>query len=202
MVQNLWFFGGGGHAKVVLSALARDSYPKGFYVSDPAATPKGQQEIPYVTATSHPFAPDALYHTAIGNNQARHQVHQQYLTLQWHSIIHPTAIVDKSATIAPGCFVGPGAIINAGATIGPQTIINTGSIIEHDVAIGTAAHICPGTVIAGGVCIGDGVLVAANSTVIPGITIGEWSIIGAGSVVIHNIKSGVTAVGSPCSIIK
>jgi acetyltransferase-like isoleucine patch superfamily enzyme len=63
-------------------------------------------------------------------------------------------------------------------------------------------HIAPGSILCGSVQIGEGSLIGAGSTIIPGVRIGKWTVIGAGSVVTKDIPDHVTAVGSPCKIIK
>jgi UDP-3-O-[3-hydroxymyristoyl] glucosamine N-acyltransferase len=52
--------------------------------------------------------------------------------------IHPSAIVDRSATIGEHVSIQPYAVIEAGARIGDDTTIGAGTYIGHEVAIGAA----------------------------------------------------------------
>jgi len=79
--------------------------------------------------------------------------------------IHPTAVVDESATIDSSASIGPhvvieaqvtigaGVAIGAGSVIGARTQIGEGSIIRarvtlaHDVVVGQRCHILSGAVI-------------------------------------------------------
>jgi UDP-N-acetylglucosamine acyltransferase len=57
--------------------------------------------------------------------------------------IHPTAVVDPSAELAPGVEVGPYAVIGPRVTIGSGSIVMTHALIERDVTIGSDCRIYP-----------------------------------------------------------
>ncbi|MCD1631496.1 UDP-3-O-(3-hydroxymyristoyl)glucosamine N-acyltransferase [Marinobacter shengliensis] len=79
--------------------------------------------------------------------------------------IHPTAVVDPSATVADSACVGPHVVIEADAQIGDQVVIGAGCFIgarsrigdqsvlrpratlAHDVVLGQRCHILSGAVI-------------------------------------------------------
>jgi UDP-N-acetylglucosamine acyltransferase len=50
--------------------------------------------------------------------------------------IHPTAIVDPAAGLAPDVAVGPYAVVGAGVTVGPGTTIGPHAVIEGPTTIG------------------------------------------------------------------
>lgn len=187
--------GAGGHAHVVYSALSDKDNFAGCFVSTPS---EEAQFYGTPIQAREPRDSSALYHIPIGDNRSRQKLAQIYEHLTWHTIIHPSAIVDPTAEITPGAFIGPGAIINPHAFIGAHAIINSGVIIEHHNKVGAFAHVCPGSVLAGTVSIGEGVLVGANSTIIPNCSVGDWTVIGAGSTVLTNLESDLLCVGSPC----
>lgn len=54
----------------------------------------------------------------------------------WDGEIHETAVVDPSAEIGEGCFIGPYAVIGPGATIGRRCRIEAHAILEEAVVIG------------------------------------------------------------------
>jgi UDP-3-O-[3-hydroxymyristoyl] glucosamine N-acyltransferase len=78
--------------------------------------------------------------------------------------VHPTAVVDPSATFGAGVSVGPHAVIGAGVTLGDRAIVEAG------VAVGK------------GVTIGDDTVLKPNVVVYPGATIGARCVIHAGTV--------------------
>ena len=79
--------------------------------------------------------------------------------------IHPSALIDPSATISadasigPHCVVGPGAVVAAGAALGPgchlgrdahvgeATVLHAGVVVYHDCRIGARGIVHAGTVI-------------------------------------------------------
>ncbi|MEQ8848361.1 acyl-ACP--UDP-N-acetylglucosamine O-acyltransferase [Botrimarina sp.] len=63
--------------------------------------------------------------------------------------IHPTAIVDPSADLAPGVSVGPMAIIESGARIGEECRIEARASIKTGVTLGPGNTVCEGAVIGG-----------------------------------------------------
>lgn len=56
-------------------------------------------------------------------------------------MIHPTAIIDPAAQLAPGVEVGPYAIIGADVSIGEGTVIGPHAIVRGPATIGRDNHI-------------------------------------------------------------
>mgnify|MGYP001768952339 CR=1 FL=1 len=79
--------------------------------------------------------------------------------------IHPTAVVDAAARIAPSAHVGPQAVIEAGATVGERAVVG------------------PGCVVGAGAVLGEDVRLVAKVTVCHGVLIGARSILHPGAVV-------------------
>ncbi|RMB63830.1 acetyltransferase [Dokdonia sinensis] len=191
--------GASGHAKVVLGIMeALDIAVTLVYDKDVAK----KKIKSYSITHEEVFSNHETAVIAVGNNKVRSRLAKQYKGKFTVAIIHPSAIVDPSATIGEGSVVMPGAIVNADAQIGKHCIINSGAVIEHDCVIGDFAHISPKAVLAGNVTIGAGVQVGLNASVIQGKSIGKDAIIGAGAVVVHNIPSRCTAIGVPAKPIK
>ena len=57
--------------------------------------------------------------------------------------IHPTAIIDKQATIANGVNIGPYAVIEGEVAIGADTVIDHHATIKGKTSIGQSCHIYP-----------------------------------------------------------
>jgi UDP-3-O-[3-hydroxymyristoyl] glucosamine N-acyltransferase len=81
--------------------------------------------------------------------------------------LHPTAVIDPSATIGPGAAVGPFAVIGAGVDIGP------GARIGAHVSIGAGTRIGAGALIHAGVRIAHGVRIGDRFISQPGAVIGS-----------------------------
>ena len=50
--------------------------------------------------------------------------------------IHPSAVVDATADIAAGCFIGANSVIGENVVIGSGTYIGPGCVVEANVVIG------------------------------------------------------------------
>lgn len=140
---------------------------------------------------------------AIGDNKIREKVFNTLAQKNIYpaNIIHPSLIIDASATVAQqGIMIAAGVIINPLAKIGTGAICNTGCIIEHECVIGNFTHIAPGAVLCGNVKVGNNSFVGANAVIRQGVTIGDNVMIGAGAVVLKDIPDNVTVIGVPAQI--
>ena len=79
--------------------------------------------------------------------------------------IHPSAVIDPSASLAPGVAVGAGAIIASGVRAGERTRIGPGCYLGPDVSIGAEC------------------VIEANVTVHWGCVLGERCIVHSGAVI-------------------
>ena len=117
------------------------------------------------------------------------------------SVIHPTAIVSKYASIGHGSAVLAGAVINIGAVLGPACIVNTMAAVEHDCILGDGVHISTGANLAGGVIVGDESWVGAGACIRQQIKVGSRVTVGAGAVVVASIPGPATVAGNPARIL-
>ncbi|MCY9160624.1 acetyltransferase [Bacillus atrophaeus] len=147
--------------------------------------------------------PDIVFVLAIGSNIVRKQLAERLGLEQkdFVSLIHPSAMISKSAKVGHGTVVMAGAVIQAGAIIGAHSIINTGAVVEHDNRIGDFVHLSPRVTLTGAVAVSEGAHLGAGAVVIPEMSIGRWSVVGAGAAVISPIPDQVTAVGTPARVI-
>lgn len=58
--------------------------------------------------------------------------------------IHPTAVVDPEASLAPGVVVGPYVVIGAKVTIGPNCRIGPHAVLEGRLTMGRDNRVFPG----------------------------------------------------------
>ena len=140
----------------------------------------------------------------IGDNETRkklfHSLKSKGFSLP--TIVHPSAIISKSAELLEGSAVMPNVVINADAKIGVGVIVNTAAVIEHECSIEDFVHISPRVALAGSVRIGKQTHIGIGATVVQNIHIGEYVTVGAGASVIRDISSHTTAVGVPARVIQ
>lgn len=116
---------------------------------------------------------------------------------RFEAIVHPTAVIDESATVGPGCIIHPGvcvgndavlnsfAIVAVNSAIGPYSVLDSYAMVTSLVAILSSAHI------------GKSVFVGSCSCVTEGVRIGKGSMIGAGTVVSRDLNDGCFILGNP-----
>ena len=73
--------------------------------------------------------------------------------------VHPTAVVDPSATLGAGVSVGPHATVDAGAVLADAVAIGPGCAIGRDVRIGARSRLDARVVVYDRCVIGEDVLV-------------------------------------------
>jgi UDP-perosamine 4-acetyltransferase len=106
------------------------------------------------------------------------------------TIVHPSAVVARSAELAEGAQAMAGAVIQNDARVGTNCLINTRASVDHDCMLGDTVHLAPGVTLSGGVRIGDRSHLGTGVSVIQGVRIGERCMVGAGAVVIGDLPDG------------
>ncbi|PYY15192.1 MAG: acetyltransferase [Acidobacteria bacterium] len=197
-------YGAGGHGKVVAEVLAACGQKIEGFIDDKVSLAGSKVfDLPVFAAAewlrSHSGAQVAL---GIGDNVAReraaNRIKQNGCALL--TVVHPSAVVARSARIDEGAAIMPVAVLNPDCEIGEGAIINTGAIVEHDVRIGRFAHLSPNSATGGGAQIGSYAHIGMGASVLPLQRVGARSVIGAGAVVVSDIPEGEIAYGIPAKV--
>jgi sugar O-acyltransferase (sialic acid O-acetyltransferase NeuD family) len=206
-MTRLIVVGAGGHGKVVADAAARGKWSDIVFLD--AGWPSRSDHAGWRIIGTDSDLPklatqDDEVVVAIGDGRARGVSSEVAVRhgLRLATVIHPTAVVSRWATIGNGSVVLAAAVLNAGAVVGEAVIVNTGAIVEHDCTVATGAHVCPGVTLGGNVSIGARSWIGIGSTIRQGTSIGTDVTVGAGSVVVKDLPDGVTAFGVPARIIR
>lgn len=199
MSCNVYLYGAGGHAQVIMDIVEACGMRLAGVVDDNAAV----DECRGVEVT-HAYDGGAPVIISIGANEVRKRIADrlQAVGAAFVKAVHPSAIVSPYASVEEGSVVMQGCILQSGCRIGRHCIVNTGAAVDHECVIGDFAHISPHATLCGNVTVGEGTWIGAGSVVIPGVKIGKWCVIGAGSVVCRDIPDGVMAYGAPCKVIR
>jgi sugar O-acyltransferase (sialic acid O-acetyltransferase NeuD family) len=199
MPTKLLIIGAGGHAKVVIESI--DTKKTNIFIADQFKYKDRCQKIFNYQVSDLKLWIDKKiqFHTAIGNNQDRRRLTENFkhLNRKEFNVIHPRSIISNSASLGNGIFIAANAIIGSEVEVMSGCIINHGSIVDHDCIIGEFSHIAPNVVLGGGVQIGEECLIGAGAIILPNIKIGNHVTIGAGAVVTKNIKNNTTIIGIP-----
>ncbi|MFL5673377.1 MAG: acetyltransferase [Chloroflexota bacterium] len=165
---------------------------------DPSrADPRHEPPIIWVDDQAR-FEPDLRIVPAIGSVRRRPLVERLLAEgRELATVIHPSAIIARSAELEPGCVVLPNVVIGARTRIGAGTILNRGVLVGHHTTIGSGCFLGPGANVAGGIMIGDDVFLAIGSVVRDDRTIGTGALVGAGAVVVDDVEAGSVVMGVP-----
>lgn len=124
------------------------------------------------------------------------------LNVYWVNVIHPKAVVMKSATLGKGNILQAGAVLDTAAKTGDYVVMGNGSQTGYGCVLDDFSTLGIGAHLSGNVVIGRGVFIGTGASVCPGVHIGAGSVIGAGAAVTNDIPDAVVAVGVPARVIK
>ena len=196
--KNVIIIGARGHGKVIADIIIKsgDSL-MGFLDDDPSI---GNEIIGYPILGKvedlYKYSETAGFVIGIGNNYTRKRVADKY-KVDWHTAIHPSAIIAIDVSIGEGTVVMANAVINTSTIIGRHCIINSGAVIEHDNDIADFVHVSPNASIGGTVSVGACTHVGIGASLKNNLSITSDCIIGAGSVVVKDIVEKGTYIGVP-----
>lgn len=204
---NILVYGGGGHGKSLIELLRSLGTYRIVGVVDDGIEPGtqilglpvlgGGEVLSELHTRGLRLAVNAV--GGIGNVVIRVKVFQRLAAAGFAcpAVVHPTAFVEASASLAPGVQVFPHAYVGSEARVGFGAIVNTGAIVSHDCRLGDYANVSPGAMLAGEVQAGAGVLVGMGATINLQVRLGERARIGNGATVKTDVPvNGVVRAGS------
>lgn len=116
---------------------------------------------------------------------------------QFLSVINRTSLIQGSARIGEGVFIGPYTVIGDRAALKDHAMLNTHSSIGHDAVIGEYTCVMSYVDITGCCQIGKKVFLASGCRMTPSTRIGDGAYVGIGSVVLRSVKAGAKVFGNP-----
>lgn len=186
-------YGGGGHGKVLLDLLgAIGTYTIAGVVDDHLERGHdvlghpvlgGSEVLVGLVGEGVLLAVNGV--GGIGRPEARREVFDRLAGAGFTcpALVHPTALVERSAVLEDGVQVLAHAYVGSAARIGFGSLLNTAAVVNHDCVVGRHVGISPGALLAGDVTVGNGSLVGMGATVNVGVAIGEGARIGNSAVV-------------------
>jgi sugar O-acyltransferase (sialic acid O-acetyltransferase NeuD family) len=137
---------------------------------------------------------------SMGNNLIRDELFNtiKYKNGNTPTLIHPSAIISKYATIEEGVIINAFSKINTETIIKQNTIISVNVNISHNTTINKSCYISQSANIGAKLSIGKNSLIGQGAILISEKgNVGEYVTIGAGSVVTKNIENNKSVKGNP-----
>jgi sugar O-acyltransferase (sialic acid O-acetyltransferase NeuD family) len=113
------------------------------------------------------------------------------------SLIHPTAVIARTAHLGEGVVCCPYSIISADAVVGNFVTVNCFSGVGHDAIVGDYTTLSAHVDITGGVKCGHSVFFGTSAKVLPDISIGNSAKIGAGALIVRSVPDDSTMFTQP-----
>ncbi|MDY8136278.1 NeuD/PglB/VioB family sugar acetyltransferase [Aquimarina sp. 2201CG5-10] len=210
-MDKILVIGASGHAKVVVDTieLGNEYKIEGFIDS---FKPEGEKVLGYEILGKEEIIPDLIKKgirkgiIAIGDNWTRYSMYSKINEMapdfEFVSLIHPSAIVSKYATIGKGTVILTAGKVNADADVGDFCIINTNANLGHDCIMKNFSSLAPSVTVGGTVTIGEFSAISLGANIIQNLSIGNHTVIGSGAVVTHDISDHKVAYGIPAKVIR
>jgi sugar O-acyltransferase (sialic acid O-acetyltransferase NeuD family) len=112
-------------------------------------------------------------------------------------LIHPSAVVARTAILGEGVVVCPHAFVSADAVVGDLCAINGSSSIGHDVKLGSFATLSAHVDLTGWVNVDECVFFGSGARVLPKVQIGRGARIGAGAIVMRSVPADAVVYAPP-----
>lgn len=136
---------------------------------------------------------------ALSDNNTKAKIYNRIKNtrIRFINIIHPTALISRSATIGIDNIIGPYTVIGPTTIIGNHSYVGSHSNIGHDTQVDDHCSIMPGCMISGNVILKEASFIGTGAKILQGLTIQKNSIVGAGAVVTKSTLVKETVVGIP-----
>ena len=200
MRRRILIYGAGGHAKTVISLLRLADWDISGIIDDGVDAGVEVSGIPVLGNADllpklRADGIDAVVNAVggIGNYAVRWKIFErlQKLGFSFPTLIHPSAFVEDTVTLADGIQVLAQSYISSETTVGFGTLINAGVIISHDGQIGKCVNLSPGALLAGQVTVEDFAQIGMGVTVNLGVRVGTRARVGNSA----TVKADVPADG-------
>jgi len=206
MTKRLILVGCGAFARELINwvedlvVLGQSISVTGFLDDDPNALQGFPYTVPYLGSISAfiPQAGDQLL-MAIGDPKFKKSLYAELKSkgATFATLIHPSAVIARSAKLGEGVVVCPQAFISADAVIGDLCAINGNASVGHDVRLGCFSTLSSHVDLTGWVQVEECTFFGSGARVLPKVKIGTGARIGAGAVVMRNVPSDAVMFAPP-----
>ena len=196
-----------GHGGVVLDVIREHRLHTVVGFLDDMASSKSVLGVPVLGKIEQflqkPTVKADAYFICSGDNAFRERVYRllKGKGLKLANVIHPTAVISKSAQMGEGNFIGPNVVVTHHVRVGNAVLVNTSATLDHDNVIEDFVNISPGSHLSGRVVIKQGAFLGTGAAIIPDVTVHDYAVVGAGAVVIRDVAPRTAVVGVPARIV-
>jgi len=120
----------------------------------------------------------------------------------WETVVHPTAVVARSAEIGVGAVILPHVVVCSRAKVGRHVVVLANSVIGHDAVIGDYGCLAAGASLSGNVRVGASCYIGSNAALREGIRVGTHALVGMGSVVVRDVPERAVVAGTPAKYLR
>lgn len=198
---RLILVGAGAFGRELINWAEDGGTPFAGFLDSSAAALEGYDYALDYLGTIDDFAPqegDRLV-VAIGDPQAKRRIvlGLKEKGAQFAQLVHPSAVVARTAKLGEGVVVCPQAVVSADARVGDFVAVNALSGVGHDVELGPYSTLSSQVDLTGWVKVGEACFFGTGARVLPKVRIGAEARIGAGATVFRSVPDGATMYTAP-----
>jgi sugar O-acyltransferase (sialic acid O-acetyltransferase NeuD family) len=136
---------------------------------------------------------------AIGDPSIKKKIYQELKAkgAQFAQLIHPSAVIARSAKLGDGVVVCPQAFISADAIVGDMVAVNGCASVGHDVRLGSFCTLSSHVDLTGWVQVEECVFFGSGAKVLPKVKVRAGAKIGAGAVVMRSVAENAVMYAQP-----
>lgn len=172
----------------------------GFLDDNPDALSAFSYSVPYISSIQSyiPEDGDQLL-MAVGDPIAKKKLYAELKEkgASFAQLIHPSAVVARTAKLGEGVVVCPQAFVSADAIVGELCAINGNASVGHDVKLGAFSTLSSHVDLTGWVQVDECVFLGSGARVLPKVKIATGARIGAGAVVMRSVPVDAVVYAPP-----
>ena len=207
--KEIYLIGVGNYTEVIIELAQDCGYEvKGLYHYNNDRTGEKVMGIPIVDCTHNLYAQNIkkkAFAVTMGDNKVRSEIANKIRSLGGltPTLIHPKAIVSRSAEIGEGCFIHLNVKISTKCKLGNDCVIDFNSLVAHHAVLGNACYLSSIAMVGSYCVIGERVLFGMNALILPlRLTLGSDCIVGGKANVTKSFPNNCVLVGNPAKKIK
>lgn len=203
-MKDVVIFGTGAVAAEITSQLEDSDWGekagiriKGYVASDDAGLLHWKEykyESPYLgNFFDYKIETEDYFVLALGNYRVKRKIVDEIKRRggKFITLIHPTAIVAKTAVIGEGNVLDPFTIIGPNVRLGDFNLLTSQSIVSHDCIVGDYNFFAT-SLLCGHNCVGDDNYFGIRATTVPDVVVGNRNTIQAGMILDKNLEDNAT----------